>query len=89
MAFSVDFSVHELSLLRLEFLSGFLSSFFWFYEMLFMNRLEFSCFADFFVRMKKTEEGLVNSMEKRLEYFVKLMSKNSIRGGRDQGKGQS
>jgi hypothetical protein len=55
-----------------------------------MNRLEFSWFADFFVRIIKTREedgflknspveGTVNSME-RLKSFVKLMSKNSISG---------
>jgi hypothetical protein len=42
------------SLLRLEFLSGFLLYvFFSFYKMLFMNRFEFFCFADFFVRIFK------------------------------------
>jgi hypothetical protein len=40
--------VHNLSLLRLKFLPGFLPSFFTSYNMLFMNRLEFSCFVDFF-----------------------------------------
>ncbi len=56
-----------------------------------MNRLEFSCFADFFLRIFKTKEeygflrnppvdGTMNSMEKRLKSFVKLMSKNSISG---------
>ncbi len=37
------------SLLRLELLSGFLTSFFSLFKMLFMNRLEFSFFANFFV----------------------------------------
>jgi hypothetical protein len=47
------------SLLRLEFMSDRLPSFFTFYKTLFMNRLEesrFSCFADFFVRIFKTRE---------------------------------
>jgi hypothetical protein len=39
-------------LLRLKFLSGFLPI----YKKLFMNRLEFSCFADFFVGILKTRE---------------------------------
>jgi hypothetical protein len=43
------------SLLSLEFLSGFLPSFS-FYKMLFMNRLDFSSFADLFVRIFKTRE---------------------------------
>jgi hypothetical protein len=34
---------------------------FLFYKMLFMNRLEFSCFADFFVRIKP-EKAFVNLM---------------------------
>ncbi len=54
--------------------------------MLFINRLEFSYFADFFVQILKPEksmyvfflnpplEGTVNSMES----FVNLMSKNFI-----------
>jgi hypothetical protein len=52
--------------------------------MLFMNRLGFSCFADFFVRIFKTREDLNPPVEgrivwsKRLESCVKLMSKNSI-----------
>jgi hypothetical protein len=60
------------------------------YIMLFMNILKLSGFADFFVCIFKTRvesgflenppvEGTVNSMgSKRLESFVKLMSKNSI-----------
>jgi len=54
--------------------------------MLFMNRFEFSCFADFIVCIFKTREehgflenppvgGTVNCID---ETFVKLMSKNSI-----------
>jgi hypothetical protein len=62
------------SLLRLEFLSGFLLSFFPFYKVLLMNRLEFFRFVDHFVKMFKTRvehgfsiksaiiEGTVNSM---------------------------
>ncbi len=46
--------------------------------MLFIKRLEFSCFADLFVSIFKTKEE--NSMEqKTLKSFVTLMSKeNSI-----------
>jgi hypothetical protein len=52
MAFLVGRSGH-----KLKFLSGFLPSFFPFYKMLFMNRPEFSFFADiFFVRIFKTRE---------------------------------
>jgi hypothetical protein len=39
------------SLLRFEILSGFLFSFF--YKMLSMNRLEFSCFADYFLNQRR------------------------------------
>jgi hypothetical protein len=57
--------------------------------MLFMNRLKFSCFSDFFDRIFKTRKeytiirqwkglGIVWSKMKRHESFVKLMSKNSI-----------
>jgi hypothetical protein len=55
--------------------------------MLYMNRLEFSCFADFlqgFLKPGKNMvfyppvEGNVNNME--LEFYAKPMSKNSISG---------
>ena len=50
--------------------------------MLFMKRLEFSCFLDFFLKIIKTSveygflynEGTVNSMGKRLKSSVKMMS---------------
>ncbi len=72
-------------LLRLEFST----LIFPFYKMLFMNRLEFSCFANFFVWIFKTRieygflktppvERLWITWNKRLESFVKLLSKNSI-----------
>ncbi len=71
---------------RLEFLSSFFTPS---YKMPFINRLDFSCFADFFVRIIKTRveygflfnssiEGTVNSMERKT--LVILMSKNSISG---------
>jgi hypothetical protein len=44
---------HKLSL---ELLYVFLPSFFRFFKMIFMNRLEFSCFADYFVKILKTRE---------------------------------
>ncbi len=64
------------SLLGLEFMSGFLPAFFHSKKMLFMNRLEFSCFAGFFVRIFQTRkeycflqnptvEGTVNSIEQK------------------------
>ncbi len=64
-----------------------------FYKMLFMKRLEYSCFVHFFVRIffkpekslgflwNPPVEGTVNSIdEKTLMSFVNLMSKNSISG---------
>jgi hypothetical protein len=47
--FLVEVSGHKLSLLRLEFLSGFLIFIFPFYKMLFMIRLEFFLFRGFFL----------------------------------------
>jgi hypothetical protein len=52
-----------------------------------MKRLEFSCFADFFVRILKTreeydflsnqpEEGIVKSMEQKTRVF--LLKKNDV-----------
>ncbi len=55
--FSQGFLGINLSLLRLEFLSSFLPSFF--YKMLFMNRLEFSCFADFLSLFLKPEQSII------------------------------
>ncbi len=46
------------SLLRLEFLYGF-TLIFPFYKLLFMNRLEFICFADFLYGFLKPEERMV------------------------------
>ncbi len=55
--------------------------------MLYMNRREFSCFANFktseeygFFKSasKKDCETPVNSMEQKTRFFVKRMSKNSI-----------
>ncbi len=62
-----------------------------FYKMLLMNRLTFSCTADFFKRIFKQEKrmvffkirqlkGLWIAWSKRPESFVKMMSKNSISG---------
>ncbi len=45
---------------------------FTFYTMLFMNRLEFACFAYFFVRIFKTREGTLNSMEQNTRYFCQI-----------------
>jgi hypothetical protein len=56
-----------------------------------MNRLEFSCYSDFFVRIFKTKEDygfLINPpvevtvtiMEQRLESFIKMRFINSISG---------
>ncbi len=80
------------SLVRLEFLSGFLPSFFHSTKCtLFMSRLEFSCFANFFYGFVKPEKsmvlfkirqwkGLWIAWNKRLYSFVKLTSKNSNSG---------
>jgi hypothetical protein len=46
--FFVDVSGHKLDYYQTRVLSSFLPLFFLLYKMLFMNRLEFSCFADFF-----------------------------------------
>ncbi len=62
---------------------------FHFYKMLFTNRLEFSCFADFLYVFIKADKSLVffknppveslwKAWSKRLESFFKLMSKNSM-----------
>jgi hypothetical protein len=54
-----------------------------------MNKLEFSCFVDLFVRIFKTREEygfLVIVWSKRLEFYVKLMSKNSISGLTDDDR---
>jgi hypothetical protein len=62
--------------------------------MLFMNGLEFSCFANFLFGFSKQEKSNIFCWEikstrrrecekhgtKDLEYFVELMSKNSISG---------
>jgi hypothetical protein len=72
------------SLLRLSFCL-FSTLIFPFYKTLFRIKLEFSCFADFFVRILKTRveygflynppvEGTVNSMEQRLECFLLNLS---------------
>jgi hypothetical protein len=51
---------------------------FTFYKMLFANRLEFSCIADFFAYIFKTrvESGLFKNRQQD-DSFVKLMSENS------------
>jgi hypothetical protein len=51
-------SGHNSSLLKLEVLSGFLPLMVLFYKMLFMNRLEFSCFADFLAGFIKPEKSM-------------------------------
>ncbi len=53
---------------------------FTFYKMLFKNNLGFSCFADFFCKAYKNQRGLPTAWSKRLESFVKMMSKNFISG---------
>ncbi len=56
-----------------------------------MNRLEFSCYADFFVSIFKTKEEYgfllnppvevtVTITEQRLESFIKMRSINSMSG---------
>jgi hypothetical protein len=81
----------ESELLNGIFSRGFTRVFVWFftlvflfYKMLFMNRLAFSCFADFFAKFFKPvwfEKFLQeNGRKKTSESFVKLMSKNSICG---------
>jgi hypothetical protein len=73
------------SLLRLEFST----LIFPFYKMLFMNRLEFSCFADFFVCIFKTRveygflknppvEGTVNSIEQKTRVFCQIRLSKSF-----------
>jgi hypothetical protein len=66
-----------------------------------MNRLEFSCYADFFVRIFKTKEEYgfllyppvevsVTIMEQRLESFIKMRFMNStsgVEGDEDDRKG--
>ncbi len=86
-AFLVEVSGHKLESFQTPVFSGFLP--FPFYKMLFMKRLELSCFADLFERIFKSREGygflwnppverIVNSRSKRLESFVKLKLKDSI-----------
>ncbi len=57
--FSRGFLGINLSLLRLEFLAGFLPNVFLFYKMQFMNRLEFFCFADFWSFKTRVEYGFL------------------------------
>jgi|LakMenEpi03Aug12_release.lakeMendotaPanAssembly.Ray.scaffolds.fasta_scaffold5164490_1 hypothetical protein len=52
----VEVSGHKLESSQSRVLYVFLPSFFRFYKMIFMNRLDFSCFVDFFVKILKTRE---------------------------------
>ncbi len=54
----VEISGHKLESSQTRVLFSFLPSFFPFYEMLFMKRHKFSCFADFFVCIFKTRVGV-------------------------------
>jgi hypothetical protein len=53
------FLVVNSSLLRVEFLSGFYLHFSFLQNTVFMNRLEFSCFVDFFCKDFKPEKSMV------------------------------
>jgi hypothetical protein len=50
----VEVSSHQLESSQTQDFVWFSNLIFLFYKKLFMNRLEFSCFADFFVRIIKT-----------------------------------
>ncbi len=55
-AFLVEISGHKLDSSQTQVFVWFSTHIFPFYKMLFMNRLEFSCFADFFVGIFNTRE---------------------------------
>jgi hypothetical protein len=55
-AFIVDVTGHKLEYFQTRVSVWFSTLIFPFYKMLFINRLKFSCVADFFVRMFKTRE---------------------------------
>ncbi len=79
--------MHKLEYSKTRVFVWFSTLIFQFHKMVFMNKLEFSYFADFFVMIFITREEPCFSLKsarkawsKRLEFFVKLMSKNSISG---------
>ncbi len=90
-AFLVEVSGHKIRSSQKGAFDRFSNLIFPFYEMLFMNILEFSCFAgslEVFLKPEKKKfslksasrrKGLWIEWSKRLQSFVKLMSKNSIK----------
>ncbi len=56
MSFLVELFEHKLESSQIRVFFWFSILIFQFFKMLFMNRLEFSCFADFFERIFKTKE---------------------------------
>ncbi len=62
--FSIEVSGHELESSQARVFVWFSILIIPFYKMLFMNRLEFSCFADIFVRIFKTrvEHGFLQNL---------------------------
>jgi hypothetical protein len=79
MAFLVEVSGHKLESSQTRVFVWFSTLIFSFYKMLFMNRIELSCFADFskgFLKPEKSMgffkmpvEGTVNSMEQKTLVF--------------------
>ncbi len=72
--FSSRFLGINSSLLRLEFLYVFFYPHFPFYKMLFVNRLEFSCLADFLARIFKTREEYGFLSNSPVDWTVKSMA---------------
>ncbi len=63
MAFLFEVSGHKLEASQTRVFVWFSTIIFSFYKMLLMNRLEFSCFADFFVRIFKAREDVWFSLK--------------------------
>jgi hypothetical protein len=79
MAFLVKVSGHRLESSQTRVFVRFSTLIFAFYKMLFMNRLKFSYFSDFFQTREEygnlensLVEGTVNSMEQRTRVFCKI-----------------
>ncbi len=89
MEFLVDVSVHKLESSYIRVFVWFSTFIFPFYKMQFMNTFKFSFFADFLFGFLKPEKRMFFfkicsrlwiAWSKRLESFVKMMSKNSVSG---------
>ncbi len=75
--FLVEVSGHKLESSQIRVFVWFSTLIFPFYKMLFMNRLEFSCFTDFFVKIFKTWEEYGFLQNRPEEGTVKRVEQNT------------